>query len=291
MTWRTLGLTALALVAFAANSVLCRMALRAELIDPVAFTQLRLASGAVALAPFLIARRAAAEPLRLRDAGPALALFGYAIAFSLAYLALEAGAGALILFGSVQIAMIGIGAARGVRPSLREWAGLAIAFAGLVCLTAPGLGAPPLWAALLMAAAGAAWGVYSLLGRGEADPVLATARNFALTVPLAAALMLAGPEWSAAQPAGIALAVASGAVTSGLGYVVWYAALRGLTPASASIVQLATPVIAALGGVALLGEALTLRLALASALVLGGVYLTVRGPVEPPGEPQGRRLS
>jgi drug/metabolite transporter (DMT)-like permease len=293
MSLRTLGLTALALVAFAANSVLCRMALRAELIDPVAFTQLRLIAGALALAPFLIARRTRVTPLRPRDAWPALALFAYAIAFSLAYIALDAGAGALVLFGSVQIAMIGIGAARGARPAAQEWIGLGVALAGLVYLTSPGLSAPPLWAALLMAAAGVAWGVYSILGRGSADPVAATARNFALTAPLVVLLFLAGPEWRGVAPAGLALAVASGALTSGLGYVAWYAALKGLTPASASVVQLATPVIAALGGVALLGEALTLRLVLASALVLGGVLVTVRGGgrASSSGEPREHSLS
>ncbi len=200
MSLRTLLLTALALVAFAGNSVLCRLALRAELIDPVAFTQLRLAAGALALAPFLLARRARIMPLRARDAWPAVALFAYAVAFSLAYVSLDAGAGALILFGSVQIAMIGIGAARGARPSALEWSGLAIAFAGLVYLTSPGLAAPPPEAALLMAAAGIAWGVYSILGRGAADPVAATARNFALTTPLVALLFAAGPRRSGATP-------------------------------------------------------------------------------------------
>jgi drug/metabolite transporter (DMT)-like permease len=252
------------------------MALRDGLIDPVAFTQLRLAAGALALAPFLIARRP--DLLGAARAGwpAALALFAYAIAFSLAYLALDAGVGALVLFGSVQIAMIGIGAIGGHRPGARQWTGLAIAFAGLVWLASPGFTAPPLWAALLMAIAGLFWGVYSILGRGESDPVGATARNFALTLPLVALLFLAGPDWRAAAPAGVALAVASGALASGLGYVIWYAALRGHTPASASIVQLAVPVIAALGGVALLDEALTVRLAVATILVLGGVLLALR---------------
>jgi drug/metabolite transporter (DMT)-like permease len=255
------------------------MALKAELIDPVAFTQLRLVSGALVLLPFLL--RAGFPPLANLRAGwsAALALFAYAIAFSLAYVRLDAGVGALILFGSVQIAMIGIGAATGARPSALEWIGLAAAFGGLLYLASPGLAAPPLTPALLMAAAGAAWGVYSLLGRGAADPVGTTARNFALTAPLVVLLAAAQPDWAAAQPAGIALAVASGAITSGLGYVVWYAALRGLTPASASIVQLAVPVIAAFGGIALLGESLSVRLVVASVLVLGGVALALRSRV------------
>jgi drug/metabolite transporter (DMT)-like permease len=282
MTARTLLLTALALVAFAANSVLCRLALRDGVIDPVGFTQLRLLAGALVLLPFLI-RPARPEPRAFLVSGwrPALALFVYAIAFSLAYVALDAGVGALILFGSVQIAMIGLGALGGARPSARERAGLAVAFGGLVWLASPGLAsfgstAPPLWAALSMAAAGIAWGVYSLLGRGEADPVAATARNFVLTAPLVALLLLAGPAGRDAAPAGIALAVVSGALTSGLGYVIWYAALRGLAPASASIVQLATPVIAAIGGVAFLAESFSVRLAVATVLVLGGVLLALQ---------------
>jgi drug/metabolite transporter (DMT)-like permease len=282
MSPRILLLTALTLVAFAANSVLCRMALKAELIDPVAFTQLRLLAGALALLPFLI-RSARPEPRAFLASGwrPALALFAYAIAFSLAYVALDAGVGALILFGSVQIAMLGIGALGGARPTRRQWAGLALAFGGLVWLAAPGLSAlgaaaPPAWAVLLMAIAGVFWGVYSLLGRGEPDPVAATARNFLLTAPLVALLFLAGPDWRAAAPAGVALAVVSGALTSGLGYVIWYAALRGHSPASASIVQLAVPVIAALGGVVFLAEVFSLRLGVATVLVLGGVLLALR---------------
>ncbi len=276
MSPRTLLLTALALVAFAANSILCRLALKAELIDPVAFTQARLFSGAVVLLPFLLAHGRPSLAVLTEGWRAALALFAYAIAFSIAYVSLDAGAGALILFGSVQIAMIGIGAMTGARPSALEWAGLATAFAGLAYLASPGLSAPPIGPAVLMAAAGAAWGVYSILGRSAVDPVGATARNFVLTAPLVLLLFTAGPDWSAAQPAGIALAVASGAITSGLGYVIWYAALRGLTAASASIVQLAVPVIAALGGLALLGESLSLRLIFASALVLGGVGLALR---------------
>jgi drug/metabolite transporter (DMT)-like permease len=271
----TLPLTLAALLAFAANSILCRMALGENLIDPVSFTQIRLGAGALALLPFLWRRRAAAWPPRPADWRPALALFVYATGFSLAYLALEAGAGALILFATVQVSMIGLGLLGGDRPGAVEWAGLALALAGLGWLLAPGLHAPPLWAAALMGLAGAAWGVYSLLGRAERDPLAATARNFLFTVPLALALFAAGPDWAGAQTKGIMLAMASGALTSGLGYVIWYAALRGLTPMSASIVQLAVPAVAAAGGVLLLGEALTLRLLIATALILGGIFVTV----------------
>jgi drug/metabolite transporter (DMT)-like permease len=274
--FRTLPLTLAALAAFAANSVLCRMALAEGQIDPVSFTQIRLASGALVLLPFFWRRRASVWPPRATDWRPALALFVYAIGFSLAYVALDAGTGALILFATVQVSMIGFGIAGGDRPGPVEWAGLAVALAGLGWLLVPGLHAPPVWAAALMGAAGIAWGVYSLMGRGEADPVAATARNFVFTVPLGLALFLSGPPLTEAQAAGIGLAVASGALTSGLGYVIWYAALRGLTPMSASIVQLSVPAVAAAGGIVFLGEALTLRLAAATALILGGIYVTVR---------------
>jgi len=277
MSRRTLLLlTTLALVAFAANSVLCRMALRDALIDPISSTQIRLAAGALTLAPFLFARRDHILPVRARDIAPAAALFAYALAFSLAYVSLEAGAGALILFAAVQISMIGIGVIRGARPTPLEWSGLVISFVGLSYLLAPGLSAPPIASALLMMLAGAAWGVYSILGKKEPDPVAATARNFTLTLPLVAVLFVAGAPWTEATPAGIALAAASGAIASGLGYVIWYAALRDLNAMAAPIVQLAVPAIAALGGVALLSEPLTIRMLIASALILGGILVALR---------------
>ncbi len=198
MQIHTALLTLLTLVAFAANSVLCRMALKQELIDPVAFTQIRLLSGALVLLPFLIRRRRFVLPLRSGDWRPALALFVYAIAFSLAYVALDAGMGALILFAMVQTSMIGLGIVIGARPGLLEWVGLAFAFAGLVYLFAPGLSAPPAMGALLMAIAGIAWGVYSILGKTEADPIASTARNFVLTIPLALLLFLVSPSWTGA---------------------------------------------------------------------------------------------
>lgn len=277
MRIQTVLLTLLTLVAFAANSVLCRMALKQELIDPVAFTQIRLLSGALVLVPFLIKRRAFVLPLRGGDWRPALALFVYAIAFSLAYVALDAGIGALILFAMVQTSMIGLGIVNGARPGTLEWVGLAFAFAGLVYLFAPGLSAPPVMGALLMAVAGIAWGVYSILGKTEADPIASTARNFVLTIPLSLLLFLANPSWTGAAPAGIALAVISGALTSGLGYVIWYAALRGLANMIASVVQLAVPIVAAIGGVFLLNETVTLRLLLATIFILGGIYIAIQG--------------
>lgn len=273
---RTILLTLLTLVAFAANSILCRMALKDGLIDPVGFTQLRLLSGAFVLAAFLAVGRKRVRPVRARDWRPALALFVYAIAFSLAYVTLDAAVGALILFAMVQISMIGIGLVAGARPQAVEWVGLVVAFAGLFYLVAPGLSAPPLAGAALMAVAGIAWGVYSVLGKTEAAPATATARNFILTLPFAA-LLVATPRSSFhAEPEGVALALASGALASGLGYVIWYAALKGLTNMAAAVVQLAVPVVAAAGAVVFLGETVTTRLAIASALILGGVFITVR---------------
>lgn len=275
MRYQTIGLTFLTLLAFAANSILCRMALKADLIDPVSFTQIRLFSGALFLAPFFYLRRAKLLPLKLVDARAALVLFVYAIAFSLAYISLDAGAGALILFGMVQVTMIGAAIFKGDRPGAIQWLGILGSLAGLFYLNLPGLSAPPLGGALLMAAAGMAWGAYSLLGKSEADSVGATARNFVLTLPLLALLFLAQPGVQISTH-GVALAVASGALASGAGYVIWYRALKELSTANASVVQLAVPIIAALGGVVLLSEPLTMRLFVASTLILGGIYLSIR---------------
>lgn len=290
MALRVASLAVVALIAFAGNSVLNRAALQAGLIDPVSFTQIRIVAGAVMLAPFLglmgarsagarrWARAAVAAPRAWIAAG---ALFAYALGFSLAYVALDAGVGALILFSMVQLTMIGAGVAQGVRPRAAQWAGVAAALAGLGYLVAPSgmadVPAPPGWGVALMALAGAAWGVYTLLGKGEADPTRATARNFWLAVPFALLLFAAGPDWSAATPGGVALAVASGALTSGLGYAVWYAALRDLPTMTAATAQLSVPAIAAFGGAVFLGEAITLRLVLASVLILGGVFAVIRG--------------
>jgi drug/metabolite transporter (DMT)-like permease len=271
-------LTTVTLVAFAGNSILCRLALADRAIDPVSFTALRLASGAAVLA--LLAR-----PWRSRAAArwsprAALALGTYALAFSLAYVTLDVGVGALLLFGAVQVTMLGAGFLAGERLSPRQLLGLAAALAGFGVLVLPGITAPNPVGAALMAGAGVAWGLYSLLGRGVADAAAATARNFALATPgaaLAFAVLVALGGRAHADAHGAALALLSGGVTSGLGYVAWYAALRGLTATSASVVQLAVPVLAALGGAALLGERPGARLALAAALTLGGVALaTVR---------------
>jgi drug/metabolite transporter (DMT)-like permease len=274
----TAALTAAAMLAFAANSLLCRAALVGEYADAASFTTLRLASGALALGALSRARGSTAPSARVAWLS-ALALFGYAIAFSLAYLRIPAGTGALLLFAAVQLTMIGAGLWGGERPRALEWAGLAVSLAGLVVLTRPGLSRPDPTGAALMLGAGAAWGVYSLRGRGAADAVAANASSFARAVPLALATSAAFGLLAATRltPAGVLLAVASGAVTSGLGYAVWYAALRGLTATRAAIVQLSVPPLAALGGVLVLGEQVSLRLVLASVLILGGIALAIAG--------------
>jgi drug/metabolite transporter (DMT)-like permease len=268
---RIAALTAITLVAFAANSLLCRMALGPRLIDPVAFTAIRLASGVAILVPL---SRLLAPDRTPRPAGSwrsSVALFVYAMAFSLAYISLETGMGALVLFGAVQLTMIGVGLWQGERPRLQEWLGLVVAMVGLVYLVWPGINAPDPVGASLMMVSGAAWGAYSLRGKGNRNPVAATAGNFARTLPFGAAAVLV--SWSRLQvaPRGAVLAVVSGSITSGLGYVIWYRALRGLTATRAAIVQLAVPLIAAAGGILVLGEQPSARLAIASVLILGGV--------------------
>lgn len=271
---RTALLTAVAMLAFAANSLLCRMALGAQAIDAASFTGVRLAAGAAMLGAIALVRR---RGLALGGANWAavLALFIYMASFSFAYLSLSAGTGALILFGAVQSTMFLAALARGERFTALAWLGLGLAIGGVVYLVLPGVAAPPPVGALLMAIAGIAWGVYSLAGRGAADPLAETAANFLLALPLAAAVSLNFTEEFSVGPAGIGLAVASGALASGLGYAVWYAALPRLSAGKAAAVQLAVPPIAAFGGALLLGEPLTLRLLLASALTLGGIALVL----------------
>lgn len=274
VTPRTWGLTAITMAAFAANSLLCREALRHTAIDPASFTLVRIASGALVLA--LLAR--------MRQGGApggnwlsALALVGYAVAFSFAYLSLSAGTGALLLFGAVQMTMIGRGLAAGERLRPLQSAGLLLALGGLVTLLLPGVTAPEPVGAGLMIVAGAAWGVYSLRGRRETDALAANAGNFLRGVPLAAlaclAVAFAGEPRVDAM--GLFYAVLSGGVASGMGYALWYVAVRGLPATHAATVQLSVPVITALAGAALLGEALSLRLVLASGAVLGGIALVV----------------
>ncbi|MBA4742368.1 MAG: DMT family transporter [Azoarcus sp.] len=268
-------LTTLAMLAFAANSILCRLALRDGDIDPASFTFIRMLSGALVL--WVIVRvRARDDAWSRGDWRSAAALFAYAVAFSYAYIGLSAGAGALLLFGAVQATMILTALVRGERMSGVQWAGFALAVGGLLVLLSPGLTAPPWFASLLMIAAGIAWGVYSLRGRGNTDPLATTAGNFLRSVPMVLVLVMLAWPWLEATPAGIVPAVLSGALASGIGYAVWYAALPRLAATSAATVQLSVPVIAAAGGAMLLAEPLTLRLMLASVATLGGIWLVIR---------------
>ena len=275
---RTALFTALALIGFAGNSLLCRLALADRTIDAASFTAVRLASGAVVLV--LLARGWRAGPRSAGNAISAAALFAYAAPFSYAYLRLGAGLGALVLFGAVQATMIGWGIVRGERPRLAVWLGLGLALGGLVGLAAPGASSPDLVGVAAMTVAGVAWGVYSLRGRSSpGGPLATTAANFARSVPLAAVLLVAAALLSGLHGSarGILLAALSGAIASGLGYSLWYAALPGLTATRAAILQLLVPVLAAGGGVGLLGERVSLRLLLTGAAILGGVALAIRG--------------
>lgn len=267
-------LTLVALVAFAANSLLCRAALGAHAIDPGSFTLVRLGSGAVVLAAILRVRgQVRPTPRNLPSAA---ALFAYAIAFSVAYLRVSTGTGALVLFGCVQMTMIAAALRAGERPSPGVSIGMIVAAGGLVALTLPGLGAPDPVGAVLMAIAGVSWGVYSLRGKGTGDPLASTAQNFAWSVPLAIAAFGIGAATGVhVSVRGAALAVASGALASGVGYTIWYAALRHLTATRAAIAQLAVPVLAAAGGVVVLGEAVTTRLVVSGSAIIGGVAFAV----------------
>jgi drug/metabolite transporter (DMT)-like permease len=271
-------LVAFVMVAFAANSVLNRMAVGPGLIDPLAFAGIRLGAGALVLAALVLARRAATGRAiwpgwRGRAAGVG-GLLAYLIGFSLAYVGLDAGTGALILFGTVQVTMFAAALATGEPVPARRATGAALAFAGLAWLLWPtGATHVPLRDGGAMVAAGIGWGVYSLAGRRERDALAATAANFVLAVPVAALLALPLLPVPIPQPGGIALAIASGAVTSGLGYALWYAVLPRLAAAQAAVAQLTVPVIAAAGGLIWLAEPPTLRFALASVLVFGGVAL------------------
>jgi drug/metabolite transporter (DMT)-like permease len=263
------------MLAFAGNSLLCRAALKSTAIDAASFTAIRIGAGAFALWLIVRARDGAAP--RAGSWGSAAALFGYAAAFSYAYRDLSAATGALLLFGAVQTTMIAVGLWRGERLAARQVAGLVAALAGLVGLLLPGLSAPPWLGALLMVGAGLAWGIYTLRARGAGDPLQVTAGNFLRACALAAGLAIAALPWSSLDPAGIGYAITSGALASGVGYAIWYTALRGLPVTSAATVQLSVPVLAALGGVALLGEPITLRLVVASAAILGGIALVIVG--------------
>lgn len=270
---RLLLLTTITMLAFAANSILCRVALAEDYIGAASFTFIRIASGAVFLALLLLIRTR-----RYRLGGSWLsgaALFGYAAAFSFAYISLSAATGALLLFAAVQATMITYGLWSGERLSTRQFIGIAVAFAGLVWLMLPGIEAPPLLGAVIMIGSGVCWGVYSLLGRQASEPTIATAGNFIRAIPFALLLFLLLGNGENTSSLGLVYAVASGALASGLGYALWYLVLPQLPATSAATIQLSVPIIAALGGVLLLDEAVTLRFALASLAVLGGISLFI----------------
>jgi drug/metabolite transporter (DMT)-like permease len=271
---RTPLYTGLALLAFAANSVLCRLALSRGTIDAASFSAVRLLAGATILALLVRGGGPARAPVA-RSWTSAAILFCYAVPFSFAYTSLSTGTGALLLFGAVQVTMILAAVGRQEHPRPAQWLGLTAAFGGLVYLVLPGVTAPSTRGALLMLVAGVAWGLYTLRGRGVSDPLGRTASNFALAVPMTLAVAATAYRGLHLEPRGLALAALSGGVASGLGYVAWYRALPGLSKVVASIVQLAVPPLAAMGGVALLGEPITPRLLLASVLVLGGIGLTL----------------
>lgn len=272
---RVLLLTSLAMLAFAANSILARLALGPGTMDAWSYTGVRLLAGAVTLAILvMIASRGRLATIGGSWPGAA-ALFGYALAFSLAYLLLDAGTGALILFASVQFAMLTWGIAQGDRPGPLEWLGLAVAFSAFAYLVSPGLVAPHPAGAALMVLSGLCWASYSLIGRGSRTPLADTAGNFVRTAPVAIGIGAWGAATHPVDMRGVILAIASGAIASGVGYAIWYAVLPALTRTRAAIVQLTVPAIAALGGVLVLGEVLTPRLLLASIAILGGVAMAI----------------
>lgn len=270
---RVVVLTSLAMIAFASNSLLCRVALVHTDLDAASFTTIRLISGAAVL--WLIVRMGRSTHTGSGNWLSALALFVYAAGFSFAYVNLPASTGALLLFGAVQATMIGYGIWKGERLRRLQLVGLVFALGGLVGLLSPGLSAPPLLDSLLMLSAGIAWGVYSLRGKGVGDPIKVTAGNFLRAVSMAVALSLLMYERTSMDSAGFWYAVLSGALASGIGYAIWYTALPALKATTAATVQLGVPVLAALGGIAFLGESVTLRLVLASVTILGGIALVI----------------
>ena len=273
LTLRSASLTVLAMLAFAGNSLLCRAALTDTAIDPASFTTIRLVSGALVLWLIVNARRGSHAG---RGSWPsAMALFVYAAGFSFAYVSLTAATGALLLFGAVQATMIGHGLWAGERFGRVQILGLVLALAGLVALLLPGLSAPPLAGSILMIGAGIAWGVYSLRGKGAGDPIRVTAGNFLRAAPIALLVTVFTLRDASPDAAGVAYAIASGAIASGVGYAVWYRALPALKATQAATVQLGVPVLAASGGVALLGETITLGFLAASLAILAGILMVI----------------
>ncbi len=269
--------TGFALVAFAFNSILCRLALGTDAIDASSFTAVRLISGAVTLGvifKFLGKNNAESQKGNWLSA---FFLFAYAICFSFAYISLTTATGALILFGSVQATMLISAIVSGERPKISEWIGFFVAIFGLIYLVFPGLSAPPLGFSVLMAIAGISWGFYTLRGKGSTDPLAETAGNFTRTIPFVIPASLPFITQINLSSKGVLLAVLSGAVASGIGYAIWYAALKYHTASRAAILQLSVPLIAAFGGVLLMSETISIRLFIASCAILGGIGTSIMG--------------
>ncbi|WP_246132648.1 DMT family transporter [Devosia ginsengisoli] len=268
-------LTIIAMLAFAANSVLARLALSGGGIDPLSYTGMRLVSGAAVLAVLVFFRRQRGAGKGMGSWSGAVALLLYAVAFSIAYVMVGAGPGALILFASVQMGMLAWAVFKGERPGLLEWLGITIAFFALAYLVSPGLVAPSLSGAVLMVVAGLSWAAYSLLGKGSLSPLADTAGNFIRCLPVGILLIVIGMLVFKPNMAGVVYAVASGAIASGLGYTIWYSVLPQLSRSRAALVQLTVPSITAFGGVVFINEVLTARLVIATIGVVGGVALAI----------------
>lgn len=269
--------TFFALTAFAANSVLCRMALGEKTIDPSSFTIIRLFSGTIILLFIMkIKYRVKTKITKMRWLSSGM-LFIYAVSFSFAYMTLSTGTGALVLFGSVQTALILISIYSGYRPHLSEWIGLLIAFSGFIFLVLPNISTPSFVGFILMSIAGFAWGVYSWLGIASKNPITETALNFTAALPFVIILMIFAIPYLQASAKGIILAIISGSAASGIGYILWYSALRGMSATESAVVQLFVPIIAAFGGVIFISETITARLLIASILILGGILTVVLG--------------
>ena len=269
--------TTLALLAFAGNSILCRLALGDGAIDAASFTGIRLLSGIIVLAVILKITPTSGVSTSKGSWKASFMLFLYAITFSFAYISLETGVGALILFGSVQITMILVGLFSGNKLHYSEWLGVIVAFSGFVYLVLPDLTTPSLIGFILMSVAGVAWGFYTLAGKGTKNPLSDTAYNFIRTLPLVLILTAITFQYAALSQKGILLAVLSGGIASGVGYTIWYIALGGLSTIQAAVLQLLVPVIATIGGVFFANEIFTLRLALSSLMVLGGIMAMIIG--------------
>lgn len=274
---KTILCTALALIAFAGNSVLCRLALGEGAIDAASFTSIRLLSGIIMLAVILKIVQAESTIRSKGSWKASFFLFLYAVTFSFAYISLDTGVGALILFGSVQITMILAGLLSGNKLQYFEWGGMLLAFSGFVYLVMPGLATPSLIGFILMFISGIAWGFYTLIGKGSINPLSDTAYNFSRTLPFVIVLSAITFQYFSLSQKGIFLAILSGAITSGAGYTIWYIALRGLSVVQAAVVQLFVPVIAAVGGVIFSDEIISLRLILSSVIILGGILIVILG--------------